>query len=348
MFKNLSIRKIAVISSISIIALMVITFMGTRLLLDNAGIWYQYLLLFVIGGFFAFFIIRYFLDIFIYRKIKLIYKIIRKSKVSLQDDELANIEGDLFGSVEDEVVKWAEDQQKEIESLRALETYRRDYVGNISHELKTPIFNIQGYIHTILDDEIEDAQIFKYYLKRAAKNVERLQNIVQDLDMIAKIESDAAILDITSFDIRKLVEEVFDHLEMQAKKNDVHLQFKEGADRNFMVNADRENMRQVFINLILNAIKYGKEDGYVKVSFYDMEKEILVEIADDGIGIEEGHLKHLFDRFYRVEKSRSREAGGTGLGLAIVKHILEAHKQTITVRSTEGVGSTFGFTLAKS
>jgi two-component system phosphate regulon sensor histidine kinase PhoR len=183
------------------------------------------------------------------------------------------------------------------------------------------------------------------YLERAASNIERLLTIVQDLEEISKLESEDLILDIQKFDIKALVKEVFVDLEVNASQRKVSLAFKEGADKSFSVMADREGIRQVLVNLILNSIKYGVENGTTKVSFYVMDKQILVEIADNGIGVEEKHLKHLFDRFYRVDKSRSRESGGSGLGLAIVKHVLEAHNQSVNVRSTPGKGSTFGFTL---
>ncbi len=351
MFKNLSIRQITIISTIAIVLLIMTILLFTHLFVQPLFLpsrWIEMLILFLLGGLGAYFILSYFLDVFIYRKIKLVYKIIRKSKIAIVDQEMSVADEDLLTSAEDEVVKWAEDKQKEIDSLRALETYRRDYVGNLSHELKTPIFNLQGYIHTLLDGALDDHKVLKYYLTRASKNLERLQNIVQDLDLIAKIESNVALLDLVSFNIKNLAKEVFEHLEMQASQKKITLKFKEGADKSFHVKADRENIRQVFINLVLNAIKYGKENGYVKVSFYDMERYILVEVSDNGLGIDEKHFKHLFDRFYRVEKSRSRQAGGTGLGLAIVKHIIEAHKQTINVRSTIGEGSTFGFTLSKA
>jgi two-component system phosphate regulon sensor histidine kinase PhoR len=186
------------------------------------------------------------------------------------------------------------------------------------------------------------------YLERAASNVDRLLTIVQDLEEISKLESEDLILDIQKFDIKALVREVFNDLEVNAQQRHVTLAFKEGADKSYNVLADREGIRHVLTNLILNSIKYGNENGTTKVSFYVMDKQILVEIADNGIGIEEKHLNHLFDRFYRVDKSRSRDSGGSGLGLSIVKHILEAHNQTVNVRSTPGRGSTFGFTLDKA
>jgi two-component system phosphate regulon sensor histidine kinase PhoR len=304
------------------------------------------LLLVLAIGLFAFFAIQFILDKFIYRRIKLIYKIIRMSKISVPDRRaLQKSDDPIFDGVEKEVEQWAETQQDEIQTLKTLEAYRKRYIGNVSHELKTPIFSIQGYIYTLIDGGIYDDQVNLKYLERAASNIERLLTIVQDLEEISKLESEDLILDIQKFDIKALVKEVFVDLEVNASQRKVSLAFKEGADKSFSVMADREGIRQVLVNLILNSIKYGVENGTTKVSFYVMDKQILVEIADNGIGVEEKHLKHLFDRFYRVDKSRSRESGGSGLGLAIVKHVLEAHNQSVNVRSTPGKGSTFGFTL---
>jgi len=300
-------------------------------------------------GVFSFFAIQFILDRFIYRRIKLMYKIIRKAKTSVPDKRaLKKSDDPLLDGVEQEVQQWAETQQNEIETLKTLEAYRKRFIGNVSHELKTPIFSIQGYIYTLIDGGVYDENVNMRYLERAATNVERLLTIVQDLEEISKLESEDLILDIQKFDIKALVREVFNDLEVNARQRSVTLTFKEGADKPFTVLADREGIRQVLTNLLLNSIKYGNENGVTKVSFYVMDRQILVEIADNGIGIEEKHLNHLFDRFYRVDKSRSRESGGSGLGLAIVKHMLEAHNQTVNVRSTPGRGSTFGFTLDKA
>jgi two-component system phosphate regulon sensor histidine kinase PhoR len=300
-------------------------------------------------GLFSFFAIQFILDRFIYRRIKLMYKIIRKAKTSVPDKRAVKRSDDpLLDGVEQEVQQWAETQQNEIETLKTLEAYRKRFIGNVSHELKTPIFSIQGYIYTLIDGGVYDENVNMRYLERAASNVERLLTIVQDLEEISKLESEDLILDIQKFDIKALVREVFNDLEVNARQRGVTLTFKEGADKSFSVLADREGIRQVLTNLVLNSIKYGNENGVTKVSFYVMDRQILVEIADNGIGIEEKHLNHLFDRFYRVDKSRSRESGGSGLGLSIVKHIIEAHNQTVNVRSTPGRGSTFGFTLDKA
>lgn len=290
-----------------------------------------------------------YLQKYIYRKIKLIYKTIHQHKVST-DIKLSGIDVDqpIIEEVEKEVADWAEEQQQEIERYKSFAEYRRRYVGDISHELKTPIFNIQGYLHTLLEGGLEDDTIARPFLEKATKNVERLQVIVDDLSAISRLETGDLILDTEVFNIRELANEVVDDLEMRSREMGITLLFKDGASTGFNVEADRENVRQVLTNLINNSINYGNQGGHTKLGFYDMDSYILVEVADNGIGIAEKHLPHLFDRFYRVDKSRSRARGGSGLGLAIVKHIMEAHKQTITVRSTQGLGSTFGFTLKKA
>jgi two-component system, OmpR family, phosphate regulon sensor histidine kinase PhoR len=297
----------------------------------------------------AYFIFGYFLQKFILRKVKVIYKNIHSRKLqNSEKKEGINMSLNVFDDVEQDVEAWAATEEKEAEQLKTWQAYRRRFLGDISHELKTPIFNIQGYLETLLDGGLEDESINKTYLVRAAKNVERLNIIVEDLESISRLESGELILDIQPFDIKKLTEEVFDGLEIRAVERNIRLLFKAGADEGFTVLADREYIRQVLTNLVNNSLKYGREGGNTKVSFYDMDKYILIEVADSGIGIAPEHHKRLFDRFYRVDKSRSREQGGSGLGLSIVKHIVEAHKQTITVRSTPGVGSTFGFTLEKA
>ncbi|MEM1214449.1 MAG: ATP-binding protein [Bacteroidota bacterium] len=291
----------------------------------------------------------FFLKNYIYRKIKLIYKTIHQHKIS-SSEKSSTVDPDtnILEEVEKEVSDWAAKQEAEIAKYKSFAEYRRKFVGDISHELKTPIFNIQGYLHTLLDGGMEDEKISRSFLSKAAKNVERLYTIVEDLSAISRLEAGELILEMQSFDIRELALEVFEDLEIKAQKNDLQLMLKSGADQSFQVRADRESIRQVLMNLIENSVKYGQSGGVTKVGLYDMDKYILVEIADNGIGIPQEHLPHVFDRFYRVDKSRSRSRGGSGLGLSIVKHIIEAHKQTINVRSTKALGSTFGFTLEKA
>ncbi len=286
---------------------------------------------------------------YIFRKIKLIYKNIRSAKVSTkQTVNSVDINENIFEVVEEDVQNWANDQQKEIDSLKASATFRREFLGNVSHEIKTPMFNIEGYIHTLLEGGLYDEKINMSFLRKAAKNVDRLNTIIEDLDIISNLESGQIVMNKKNFNIKKLTEEVFEELEILASTKNIVLQFKKDTAFAYEVNADPERIRQVLNNLITNAIKYSSENSNCKVAYYDMVSYILVEVADSGVGIPQSELKYIFDRFYRVEKSRSRDQGGSGLGLAIVKHILEAHNQTINVRSTSGVGSTFGFTLDKA
>ena len=215
-------------------------------------------------------------------------------------------------------------------------------------KIKTPIFNVQGYLHTLLDGAINDPEVNISFLTKAARNVDRLQNIVEDLETISKLEAGKMVIDLQTFDLYQLASEVFEELEIKALNKQAKLSFKLGASKGFYVRADKDYIRQVLNNLINNSIKYGKIGGSTKIGFYDMDKVILTEVSDNGIGIAQNHLQHLFDRFYRVDRNRSRDAGGTGLGLSIVKHILEAHNQSVQVRSTENVGTTFSFTLEKA
>jgi two-component system phosphate regulon sensor histidine kinase PhoR len=349
MFKNISLRTISILGALAVTAFSIACFWIADRFFAVLFPWSQSPIIFLAILLFSFFAILYILDYYIYRRVKLIYKIIRRSKSSVPDRKaLPKSDEPLLEGVEKEVQQWAETQQKEIETLKTLETYRKRFIGNVSHELKTPIFSIQGYIYTLIDGGLYDEHVNMRYLERAASNIDRLLTIVQDLEEISKLESEDLVLDIQKFDIKALVREVFNDLEVTARQRKVTLTFKEGAEKAQSVMADREGIRQVLMNLINNSIKYGKQDGTTKVSFYPMDRQILVEISDNGIGIEEKHLNHLFDRFYRVDKSRSRESGGSGLGLSIVKHILEAHNQNVNVRSTPGQGSTFGFTLDKA
>jgi two-component system phosphate regulon sensor histidine kinase PhoR len=347
MYKNLTPHQITIASALTTSVIIGVSYIFLALSPLAVFSWFVFALIVILTSFISYFVNLFFLEKYIYRKVKLIYKIIHKSKISALDDQDIKLSENVLERVEDEVSKWMENQYKEIQSLKNLEKYRRNFLGNISHELKTPIFSIQGYIHTLLDGGLEDKNINYEYLERAANNVERLQTIVEDLEIIARLENETMVLDIQNFDIKTLVMETIEDLEMTAKAKGILLSLKEGADKGFIVKADRENIRQVLTNLVVNSIKYGKDDGRTKIGFYDMNDYILVEVSDNGIGINDKHLNHVFDRFYRVDKSRSRNQGGSGLGLSIVKHIIEAHKQTITVRSTKGMGSTFGFTLAK-
>jgi len=301
---------------------------------------------------FSYFIIYQTLESFIYKKVKLVYKNIHRLKrgKAFKDEEFANHD-DLLEDVNTEVMEWAKTNKDEIQDLKALEKYRKDYVGNVSHELKTPIFNIQGYILTLLDGGIYDENINVKYLEKSAKAIERMINMVKDLETISALESKIIELQPYKFNIIDLAKEVMEFLEVKANAKKINLHFAKGLNQDsVLVIADRDRIKQVLSNLIDNAINYIGEphNPYVKISFYDMDEHFLVEISDNGIGISTENIPHLFDRFYRVDTARSRNQGGTGLGLSIVKHIIEAHKQTINVRSSIGIGTTFSFTLKKA
>lgn len=305
--------------------------------------------LFLISFISSYLIFSYILRIFIYRKIKLIYKTISSSKNSKEKAiEKVIPNKDILANVGKDVLEWQQNRTDEIAELKRMENFRKEFLGNVSHELKTPLFNIQGYIHTLIEGALTDPEVNINYLQRAAKSAERLCLIVEDLESISKLESGELHLDQRTFNIHELFQEVFESAELRAKEMNVQLAFKEGSEKAVYIFADKERIRQVVNNLIVNSIKYGRKGGTSMVGFYDMDENILVEITDNGIGIDPIHLSRIFERFYRVDKSRSREQGGTGLGLAIVKHIIEAHSQNINVRSTFGIGTTFTFTLRKS
>ncbi len=301
-------------------------------------------LLFLFTIVFSFIILQYRAERFIYNRIKKIY------------DDVALLESSPFANqpittdmetLSRKVKKFAADKKLEIEMLQVREEYRREFLGNVSHELKTPLFTVQGYIDTLLDGAMEDETIRKKYLKRAEKGVERLIYIVEDLDMITKLESGELHLEISEFDIIELIQSVFDLLEMKAEKKKIKFHL-ENNDAPVYVRGDKGKLQQVIQNLLVNSIKYGKEGGETEVSVMNFtNKKIVVRVTDNGEGIEQQNIPRLFERFFRVNKSGSRSEGGSGLGLAIVKHIVEAHKQKIYVESEFGVGSEFSFTIEK-
>jgi len=304
---------------------------------------------FLLVGIFSFIIFFFMLQRFIYRKIKVIYKSIYDFKVTKDNPKTlkVNMANDVFETQAEEVEKWAITKKEEIEKLQQLEVFRKEFLANVSHELKTPLFNIQGYIETLIDGGLDDLEINVSYLQKASKNVSRMNSIIKDLETITSLETGQIQLITSRFRINDLVAEVFEAVSFQAKKKNIVLKLKKSCGTGFMVEADKEKIKEVLFNLISNSIRYGKESGETQIGCYDMEKNLLIEVSDNGIGIPKEHLPHLFERFYRVDKDRSRISGGTGLGLSIVKHIVEAHNQSVHVRSTVGVGTTFGFTLKK-
>ena len=246
------------------------------------------------------------------------------------------------------VSKLLRQRKSEINILKDQENYRREFLGNISHELKTPLFTIQGYILTLVEGAMKDKKVREKYLKRAAKGVDRLISIVKDLDLITQFESGIKTVDKTDFNIYELVENVFELMEFESEKNNIKLQYENDNSTPIYVYADQERILQVLTNLVVNSIKYGSNNGYTKVVIEDLNKEkVIIKVIDDGEGIEKKHLPRLFERFYRIDKNRSRKKGGSGLGLSIVKHIIEAHNEQIFVKSEIGEGTEFSFTLSK-
>ncbi len=264
------------------------------------------------------------------------------SNDSNQDSDIANLNLD---SATSDLIKLIQARTTEINVLKDQDSYRKEFLGNVSHELKTPLFTIQGYILTLLDGALKDKSVRDKYLKRAAKGVDRLINIVLDLDLITQFESGIKIVDKKKFDIVELIQNVFDLIEIESEKNRISLVYDKNYSNPVYVFADEERILQVLTNLLVNSLKYGVEGGRTEVSLVNSEDKILVKVSDDGIGVSQEHLPRLFERFYRVDATRSRKKGGSGLGLSIVKHIIEAHNETITVKSEIGKGTTFSFTL---
>ena len=294
----------------------------------------------------CFFIIQYRVEKFIYRRVKKIYdELTLLESTDLRDQPITTD----MGTLTKEIDKYARNKKIEIETLKIREEYRKEFIGNVSHELKTPLFTVQGYIDTILDGGVKDEKIRKKYLTRASKGVERLTYIVKDLDMITKLEVGDLSLNKDEFDIVKLVQNVFELFEMKAAKKHITLTFDIDYSDSIMVYADEERIQQVLTNLIVNSIKYGREKGTTEVSIENLIKnKAIIRITDNGEGISKENIPRLFERFYRVDKSGSRKEGGSGLGLSIVKHIIEAHKEKVYVESELGVGSEFSFTLEKA
>ena len=326
--------KIAVFLSIVIFAFaLVIFYIGD----DDLNIIFSFIVFFLA----TIVLIYYIVKRFFHERIKVIYKNIYKFQSASNALELD------INKVEKQAEDWADAKEEELNTYKRDENFRREFIGNVSHELKTPIFNIQGYVQTLIEGGLYDEKINMKYLERANKSVDRMINIVEDLELISALETQENLLDIRPFNLVELIKELFEAFEMKASQMNIKLELNNEANSE-MVMGDRNKIQQVFLNLLSNSIKYGKQGGKTKVQLFDMEESILIEVADNGIGIESASLNRIFERFYRADKNRSREIGGTGLGLAIVKHILEVHNQTISVRSTKDVGSTFSFILEKA
>lgn len=347
--RNISAKSITP-AKLSITASVITTLLSMVLLFISHMLgWKMWMLIFIPFIFATAYSTTYYvLKILIDEKIAPIYKTIREipfdGKKLIQNSDSKK---DTISEADIDVKMWATDKMAEIDRLRDLEKYRKDFIGNVSHELKTPIFNIQGYVLTLLDGGLEDPKINRLYLERTEKSIDRMISIVEDLESITKLESGEVKLKMESFDLTKLVEEVFELEMREASERRISLNLSVKANKPVMVKADKKRIFEVFSNLIGNGIKYGKKGGNIDVVLYDMNDVLLIEVSDDGIGIEKKDLLRIFERFYRVDKSRSRMQGGTGLGLSIVKHIIEAHKQTIHVKSQIDKGTTFTFMLEK-
>jgi two-component system, OmpR family, phosphate regulon sensor histidine kinase PhoR len=310
--------------------------------------WEYFVIALVIVFVLAYFLIRFVLNEFIYRKIKVIYKYIYQTKASRREEMYYKyiLPAKSIEDVHEDVEQWAEQQKSVIDDLRNNEHYRREFLQNLSHEIKTPIFAIQGYIDTLLNGALENPNVSKKFLENASRNVTRMVDLVNDLDEITRLESGNQVMHKKKFIIQDVTREVFETLAKKAIEKNIHCSIKKGCEQPVEVFADKEKISRVLINLVDNAIKYGRMEGFVTAGIYKTDdRHVLVEISDNGVGITEEHLPRIFERFYRTDIGRSRNAGGTGLGLAICKHIIEAHGQSVHVRSKPDVGTTIGFTL---
>jgi two-component system phosphate regulon sensor histidine kinase PhoR len=340
--KNFSPQQVGLVTSLPISGLAALIFYF------YSEEWLPSLLLFIFLSIVSYFIISIAVKRFVYRKIKLIYKLIYQTKASKKEEfYFKNIlPQKSIEEVSEDVEQWAIQHKEEIEILRKNETFRKEFLLNLSHELKTPIFAIQGYVDTLLNGALENKEVNVRVLENASKNVDRLVNLLENLDEITRLESGDQLLFKQNFVIQDLIKEVFESLSIRADEKKIKCFIKSGCEVPLSVYADKEKIRMVLINLVDNSIKYGKQNGIIEGSAYVIDgKKVLIEISDDGYGIAEEHLPRVFERFYRTDLARTRKAGGSGLGLSIVKHIIEAHEDTIHVRSKINVGSTFGFLL---
>src|SRR3984885_4240695 len=340
--KNLSPRQLSTLTA-AVLAVPIAA--GVYILTGNRLVGVTSLLIVFFG---SYGLILFTLETFIYRKIKLIYKLIHQTKATKKEEVYFKyiLPQKSIDEVREDVEKWGEKRNEEIELLKKNEAYRKEFLQNLAHEFKTPIFAIQGYVDTLLNGAMDDTVIRKKFLENTARNVERLVNLMNDLDEISTLERGEQLLYKQNFIIQDLIREIFESLSIKTHNKNVRTSIKKGCESPITVFADKEQIRMVLINLVENASKYGKSSGMIVASIYKIdERNVLIEISDDGIGIEEEHLLRIFERFYRTDAARSRDKGGTGLGLAICKHIIEAHGQSVHVRSRPDVGTTIGFTL---
>jgi two-component system, OmpR family, phosphate regulon sensor histidine kinase PhoR len=338
--KNLSPQQLAALISLPI------SMLGSLALFVSGMVWYYTIAALILLFSCCYFFASYLLKRFLYDRIKLIYKLIAQTKASKKEELYHKIlPQKSLEEVSEDVDKWAAQRTEELEALRKNEAYRKEFLLNLSHELKTPIFSIQGYVHTLMGGALHNPEVNEKFLASASKNIDRLVNLVDDLDEISKLEIGEQKLNKENFVIQETIKEVFESLSMKAEAKKITCFIKKGCEAPITVFADKEKIRQVLVNFVDNAIKYGKQNGEIEGSAYRIEDKVLIEITDNGHGIAEEHLPRIFERFYRTDTARERKIGGSGLGLSICKHIIEAHGETLHVRSKPDVGSTFGFTL---
>jgi two-component system phosphate regulon sensor histidine kinase PhoR len=341
--KNLSPKQLAALTALLLASLIAFSII---ILFSNVKLCITYFIVSFIG---IYFLMGQILEYFIYRKIKLIYKLISQTKATKRVEAYQKyiLPQKGIDDVREDVEAWATQKTKEIQVLQSNEAFRKEFLQNLSHEIKTPIFAIQGYLELLGDGAMDDSITGKKFIQQAQSNVQRLVQLLSDVDSITNLEINKDPILKQSFIIQDIISEAVNNLSVKWIKKNIQFQFKKGSESPTYVFADKNKIYQVIVNILSNAAKYGKIDGQITASIYKMDDEkILIEIGDDGIGIDEEHLPRLFERFYRTDDARTREIGGTGLGLAICKHIVEAHGETIHVRSKVNVGTTFGFTLA--
>lgn len=340
--KNLSPRQLALLTALLLSSLIALS---VFVLITN---WQLFLAYFIACFIVTYLLVYQILEFFIYRKIKLIYKLISYTKASKREEAYQKyiLPQKGIDDVRVDVETWATQKVDEIQQLQSNEQFRKEFLQNLSHEIKTPIFAIQGYLELLADGAAEDPILGKKFIGQAEANVQRLVGLLNDVDVITNLEINKEPVLKQHFTIQDLITEVIQNLNVKLLKKNIQFQFKKGSELPVEVFADKNKIYQVLVNVFSNAVKYGKIDGQITASIYHLEdKKVLVEIGDNGIGIEEAHIPRLFERFYRTDDARSREVGGTGLGLAICKHIIEAHGENIHVRSQLNVGTTVGFTL---
>lgn len=344
-------RKNISLGQLSLWCAVVPAFFLVVILLLSSWLWWKALLISLLFFLVLWWLIYRSVEWFLYRHIKLIYKLISQTKATKREEFYAEalLPKPTLEQVEADVLKWGTEYRGEIERLEGNEQFRKEFLMNLAHELKTPIFSVQGYVHTLLDGAVADEQVRVNFLNGAAKGIDRLASLVDDIVTISKLESNRIPLVRSDFVVQDLILDIYDELAQKADRKQLSLTIKKGCESPVSLHADESKIRQVLVNLIDNAIKYGREGGEVVAGIYVVDHATAyIEITDNGIGIAEQHIARIFERFYRTDAARTRSIGGTGLGLAIVKHIVEAHHQTVSCRSKPDVGSSFGFTMDRT